>query len=182
MKRKIIFISIIIAFIIILSLGVVIYFLNKKEINNNEENNIVNNNVNIQKEEPSKEIEEVTNSAMYFSIKNCIDNYIKYIVEENRKAIYCILDSSYVKENNITEDNVLDYTEIESGGEKLDFKIEQMLVEDKEETIQKYYIHGILRDDEENNEEYYLIIRVDIDALVYSIIPNEGKEVFDGKK
>ena len=57
-----------------------------------------------------------------------------------------------------------------------------MLVEDKEETIQKYYIHGILRDDEENNEEYYLIIRVDIDALVYSIIPNEGKEVFDGKK
>ena len=97
----------IIVFTIIIILIVILLILTK---NNND------NEIGIDKEEkidadsfeikPEEELKKVESIELVFNIKNCIQNYIDYINDDNYDAVMKVLDKNYIKSNNITKDNI----------------------------------------------------------------------------
>lgn len=169
--------------IIILSMliiiGLVVVFLEFQ----NTDNESKTNNIAQQKilEEKVK-FDVVTNTAMYFTVESCIDTYINYVQNAEKAPLYQLLDMSYIEKNNVTENNVLD--NIATIPEGSDFDIQKMLLVSGEgEDLQQYYVYGLLRynnGQEINRKKMYLTVNIDIENMIFSIIPNvPDEEVFD---
>ena len=171
-------ISIIILSMLII-IGLVVVFLEFQNTDNeNETNNIVQQEI----LEEKVKFDVVTNTAMYFTVESCIDTYINYVQNAEKAPLYKLLDISYIEKNNVTENNVLD--NIATIPEGSDFDIQKMLlVSDEEEDLQQYYVYGLLRynnGQEINREKMYLTVNIDIENMIFSIIPNvPDEEVFD---
>lgn len=162
---------------IILLVSVLVFVGNtntSRQINENSvENQITQND-----QKNSVETKEVTNPAMYFTIKSCIDSYMKYISEENKEAIYCLLSKNYIQENNIDTNNVLEYVE-KLSSKDLDFSIKEMKAENEGKDLQTYYINGTIRDNNNNKKEAKITVNIDITNKVFNIIPTVEEGVFD---
>ena len=115
---------------------------------------------------------------MYFTIKSCIDQYMEYVYNQNTEAILGVLDPNYIKEKNITNQNLYEFIFNNEEKKEVDFDIEKMLVVGDEEDLQTYYVKGYIRDTNGNKEESYLTVNIDLKSMIYSIIP-EGKEAFN---
>ena len=168
---------IILLIIVIIGLLVSIYVMN---IKNTTYEQIKSTQQEVEKEDKEKnEVEEVTNSIMYFTVESCIDKYIGYVSKQEKAAIYGVLDESYIEENKIEQDNVLNYiTNITNND--VNFDTQQMLVSGEGENLQTYYVYGILR--EQNKKiKMYLTVNIDIENMVFSIIPYTKEGVFDGE-
>ena len=78
---------------------------------------------------------------LYYSTQASIEDYLSYIVEKNADAILQILDTEYVKENNITEQNLFEkIPEIKT----IDlFRVEDMYTITREGTFSNY-VYGIV--------------------------------------
>ena len=132
MKKSLkpIFVLVIILLVLLFTVIVAIITNRTKEQNNNQDTNssndsLVNENKNgidnsvITEDEEATEVNFsetpfcVTNAAYFYTVEDCINEYINGIkklqkedTEENRKNVYNKLSSSYTSENNITLDNV----------------------------------------------------------------------------
>lgn len=168
--------------ILIVILGGSLFLVNNAKTQKPKDNNEANNQTEIIHEENNVNLKEVDNTAMYFTIESCIENYMKYISKQDENAIYGILDQEYIKENGINSSNVLNFVINNKEKKPLDFDIQKMLVENDEEDVQKYYVYGIVRNTDGRTEKSYLTINIDINALVYSVIPNVPKGVFNEGK
>lgn len=165
---------IILLLIIIISLFVSIFYMMNK--NNTTSGQIKNTQ---QEEKEKNEVEKVTNSIMYFTVESCIDKYIGYVSRQDKAAIYGVLDASYIEENKIEQNNVLNYVTNITNND-VNFDIQQMLVSGDGENLQTYYVCGMLR--EQNKEKKLcLTVNIDIENMVFSIIPYTEEGVFDGK-
>lgn len=181
MKKVIRIILICLVIIIILVGCFLVYLTLKKDNNGNEnENNLTSQQISDEQSEIPKK--EVTNSAMYFSVKSCIEKYMSYISHQNAEAILKILDPTYIKEKNINAENLFEYVFKNENGEELNFDIEKMLVSGDTENLQSYYVKGYIRDAEGNKNESYIIVNIDMQALVFSIVPEVDKEAFNEEK
>lgn len=124
----------------------------------------------------------VTNSAMYFTVKSCVDSYINYVKNMDNKSVYKLLDSSYIEENNITEDNIVKYTGTVLEGDDYDIQ-KMLLVKGDGEDLQQYYVYGLIRQNNGqkiNKQKVYLTVNIDLENMTFSIIPNvPNEEVFD---
>ena len=175
MKKGIIIIISILIVLIILVTCVLVYLnfsKNEKEIPKEDITQIENN------ESNKKNIPEVTNTPMYFTIKSCIDQYMEYVYNQNTEAILGVLDPNYIKEKNITNQNLYEFIFNNEEKKEVDFDIEKVLVVGDEEDLQTYYVKGYIRDTNGNKEESYLTVNIDLKSMIYSIIP-EGKEAFN---
>lgn len=169
-------IKFIVLIIVILIIGVLVFILNTntkeenkdKQFNQQIASNIQNNSI---------ETKEVTNSAMYFTIKSCIDTYMKYLSEHNKEAIYSVLSLDYIQDNNIDVDNVLNHVQI-LDGRNIDFTIHEMRVENEDKDIQTYYINGVIRSNN-SNKQAKMTINIDITNKVFNVIPDVIEGVFD---
>lgn len=169
-------VKIAISILVILSIiGIVVFFL---EFQKSEDENEMNDIIQDEMLEEQVEVDVVENTAMYFTVESCIDKYISYIQDAEKTAVYKIIDLSYLNENNIIEDNVLD--NIESIPEGSDFDIQKMLiVKNEEEDLQKYYVYGLLRYNNGqtiNKQKMYLTVNIDLENMMFSIIPNVPDE------
>lgn len=166
--------KILIIIAIIIGIVFIAYFTNSnKTISKSTQ---TENNHNAQNSEIKTE--KVSNSAMYFTVKSCIDKYTKYLSEKNTKAIYSVLSQDYINENDVNVNNVLNHIET-IDGKNIDFNIEDMRVENDGKEIQIYYISGILRNEESQNKNVKLKINIDLTNRVFSITPTVTEEVFD---
>lgn len=139
MKNNILKIMGIIVIIIIIILIILIYMLNKntsgdmKTSNNNEiETNIDSSNLSV---------EPVKNRNIYYTVINCINQYLEYIVNDENDSVYAILDKKYIKKNNINKDNVLQY--VDNLQVKTYFTAEDILEEIVDDTNANYYVSRI---------------------------------------
>lgn len=55
-------------------------------------------------------LEAVDDYNIFFSNVNCVNEYINYAALKDNKAVYELLNSKYIRDNEITYDNVLDNT------------------------------------------------------------------------
>lgn len=171
-KKYILTVVIVILLLIIGILIAINYGKENQEKNENEEFQMQN----VQKEET--EIKEVTNSAMYFTVKSCIDKYMNYLSEENKEAIYNVLSLSYIEKNDVNIDNVLNKIE-KIEGKKLDLNIQEMKVKNDGEDFQTYYIYGKIRNENNSNSKILLTVNVDVINKTFSIEPEVIEGVFD---
>ena len=181
-------IKIIIFIVIIIMIAIGIYLhmnLSTKNTSNGEVINQQETNQNISQDNTIEEmsLSEVTNASRYFSIKSCVDKYMEYISNQNKDAILGVLDVDYVSDNDITEENVLEFVTQNSNNTTLDFDIQKMLISNNNnndnEDIETYYVYGIIRSQDGNRKDGYLTVKIDMENLVFCIIPNVPEEVFN---
>lgn len=111
--------------------------------------------------------ELVGNTTVFFTVENCINDYVSYIQEQDNKAIYNLLDENYVKNNKININNVKDYIENFNSNEMF---IATKMYEQRKENINTYIVEG-LKDDSEYNTNLYYIVEFDINKSTYNITP-----------
>ena len=109
----------------------------------------------------------VENTTVFFTVENCINDYVSYIQEQDNKAIYNLLDENYVKNNKININNVKDYIENFNSNEMF---IATKMYEQRKENINTYIVEG-LKDDSEYNTNLYYIVEFDINKSTYNITP-----------
>ncbi len=140
--------------------------------------NITNNKSN--KEELKYNL--VENKSTFFTVESCANRYINSLVSQNSSNLMKLIDSSYIKENNINEANIiskLDNFEFD----KYTFKAKKIYKEKIDNNTSKYYIYGLLQkvyiDEFDYGTDYYLIIIINEDNNLFSVIPDNG-DIFKG--
>lgn len=177
-------IPIIICVIIILIIAILacIVAINKTKTDN--VNNIAVENTN------TKEIQNVTDRNKFYTVSNCVSQYLneinknntryygtteegKYgkVVEEEyiKQNIYNLLSKEYIDKNNITIDNV--YNHIDNIVEQVIFTpIKMNSVSGSK--IEKYIVYGFVGNlDYKFIKEIYIVINLDIENQTFSIEP-----------
>ena len=118
----------------------------------------------------------------YFVLKICIDTYLNTINTKSdmynklkndnsiNESIYNLLSLSYIENNDITEDNVLQYIKIKE--EQLVFAPLEMKLMNDEYDIKSFIAHGYLQNDNfQIIDEIFLIINIDPSEMLFSIEP-----------
>jgi len=184
-KRKLILI-IIVLLIIAIILTLIIIKNSKSKYGNEIEKNQDESNVVI-----NYEYEKVDNATLFYTVSDCIQNYFDYISidinsdstnktyidkktelgieteEEKKQLIYNTLDKDYISKNNVTLDNIYNFTD--QINEEITFTAIKMNMLDGER-IQRFVAHGMIRGQLEN-QYIYIIVNLDSYNLTYSIEP-----------
>ena len=107
-KKKIIGIGLIAGLVLVVILFIQIAMLNKKSENtdgiglaNTEENRAMI-------KEMNQKLSRLTNNSRFYSINNLINRFLENVENNEAVATFNVLDQEFIKQNNITERNVLD--------------------------------------------------------------------------
>lgn len=128
------------------------------------------------------EVEYVTNANIFYTVESCVNKYVSLIVAQDSIALYNVIDEQYREEHGITINNVLANNIKLSGN--YSFNAQKMLQDKNSEHtyyVKGYLIEESLMEDGFSNEkiEYGLIVKLDVDNNIYSIIPSEVEVYFD---
>lgn len=157
---------IIILFIIVIVLTTVLLCILKKDNNNIE--NKVNEDINDSdfEIEESNTVEEVSSTSAVFNVKRCIQYYIDYINDNNYEAVMKVLDTNYIKYNNMTENTVkAECSKFIKSSYFIDKAYEKAVTVDQS----IYFIYGRLV----NSETY-----ADIDNVNFTVIIDSESQAF----
>ncbi len=175
MKKNYIYIFLIIIILIIL----ILTQLMKKR--NNNENNVENN----LKEMTNDNVETlyVNSYYDYYAIQNAVQRYIVYCYNEDKEAVFNLLDENYKDENKITIENIFEKIK---RIDKTEIVIKEMKYEEYNTFNKKIYVNGYIYEYngkeydptyEENIEREYeeinLCVVVDEYNSTFSIIPQK---------
>ena len=152
MKNKM---NVILIILLAILIGILIYVIS----NNNK--NIVDNTV---KEETYK-YDLVRDYSTFFTIEECANKYFNYLSLNDNSSLDKVYDKDYINRNNINN-----YV-----GKNVSIRVNEMYVSNN-----IYYLKGNIYEELKNrvnklNEEY-LIIKVDSEFKLFSIIPISLKE------
>ena len=114
--------------------------------------------------------ESVINSTVFYTVEDCINTYIEAVKEGKKEKIIKLLDLEYITENNINEDNVLNYI----GKQKTAF-IALDMYESELHNVCSYIVEGIA-DDEKLNTKIFYMVKLDTNNYTFSIIPLSSKK------
>lgn len=116
--------------------------------------------------------QEVKIETLYFTVENCISEYKNNIINKDSKAIYNVLDTEYINNNQITEQNVMsklsNYNDISQYRTKKMYSITGI-------KFSTYYVEGTI-----NNQSVYFIVNIDDASKSFSISPTT-QETYDKK-
>lgn len=143
---------------------------------------IVFNIINVSnKKEKTNEINIVTSYDDFYTVDSCISRTFSYINTKDNKSLLLVIDEKYIKDNNLTEDNVL--TIFDNFPQVANFSSKKMYFQ-KNGVITKFYVYGIIKADSINSNiitgiDYYLIVNLDTENGLFSIEPID-KKTWDG--
>lgn len=161
MSKKIIRILIFIVCIICIVCLIILNRLNKE----GEES--VNNNVIIEVQdtlnpdgivEEEYNIEKERNATRFFTIQSCIQKYVDNVKDNNIQIILDILDSQYIKDNNISESNIENYINTYQGDTFTAKEIEIL----RGDRIFQYRVYGFVTNEE---GRHYMYFKVTTDTI-----------------
>ncbi len=161
LKKFIKFIIIIIVCIIVL-IAILLLINNKEKYSVNTE--IIERDFSID----SSVIQEVKSKNDYIDISQCVYRYFNYIREANATSLIDLLYPEYIKEQNISENDVFEYT-YKCKNRNLYYFIENMYVDYNSEIIQ--YIVECNVSNGSKEERVFLIVLVDRVNMIFSILP-----------
>lgn len=122
-------------------------------------------------------ISVVNDVDRFFTVASCVSKYISYLSIDDKASIYTLLDNSYKKDSNITEENLYNYVIDVSSG--VQFQAQKMYSQNVAKNIVKYYVHGYIETDGMDivgtKSDYYVIAILDEETLTFSIIPYDGE-------
>lgn len=159
----------IVAFVIILSLILIIFAFHLAQDHNSENN-----------DNPYK-MEKVTEYGIFFSIVNNINKYLFYSYSKNSSALINILNKDYLKKNNITISNVL--SKIANYENSPSFKAKEIYFKDIDDNYLCYAKGDIVYEEYEGivtyKENVDFLILLDYTNFTIEIYPldlNSNKE------
>lgn len=159
---KIILLLISIIVLIVIAL-IIIGYVDKKDKEANFENTLTM--------EIANTIDYVKNRNEFFAVKSCITKYLLYITQKDNEIIYSMLDKNYLEEYKITEQTVL--SNIEEYKNPI-FCTDRMYVIQNKEAVYTYFVYGTVIDKETSkNTKLNIVIRLDKQKDLFSIIPYE---------
>ncbi|MBQ2937506.1 MAG: hypothetical protein IJE05_01260 [Clostridia bacterium] len=170
-KNNIIVVSIIILiiFIILISIVISIYKNNNSDGNISEEIDESSFDIDIK-----EDISKVILNNEFYNVKNCVQYYIDYLNDENYDAIYKVLDENFIKDNDITVEN-LKNANIKLNGNK--YIVNKMNKKDKDLDIIIYFVYGkVVNDDYTSEEEKNFTVIMDYSQDIFAIIPKNLEE------
>lgn len=165
-NNKILKAMIIIAIIIIILIIIIISILNNKTDEKDISHDI---------QQSTMELSRVKERNDFFTVKTCVDRYVTYLTTKETDILYGYLDKQYVKENNITKNNVLNH--IKTYNSYFKFKAKEMYFTQISSSLSQYFIYGELT--EETDEEigkkmdFYISIKIDKNNNTFSVIPDK---------
>lgn len=173
-KKYILFVMI----IIVLIFCILIFMMLKQK--KQENNDIINMLKQEQQEENEDNVEvdskikKVRNVNNYYSVKYIAMSYVNGLLNKDKDIIY-VLNSDYVKNNNITIDNL--YSKINSfdnEGDDKSLEITNMLVSEQSSNISVFFVYGNIKDTitKEKIPTDFVVI-VDFENETYNILPSE---------
>lgn len=152
--------------LMIISLILLVIFGLMHFLDHNEEN--VNN----------KEVEYklLNDYSRFFTIDSCVYKYITYVSNSKTEDILKVLDSNYVRDNNINSTNLYNYEGTLEGS--YTFKTKKIYYEILNNNYIRYYVYGYLIQDSLDSigkkEDYYVIVNLDSKNQLFSITPYDG--------
>lgn len=156
--RKEMFIVIILVF---LALLVVIFSMINKKNDNKIDNSIV----------------LLNDRNRFFEVSNCVDKFIKYVSADDRSNILKMFNSDYLRNNNITESNIVN--EIPNIEGNYSFSANIIYQQQLNNTTYKYYVKGNYMMDSMDDlivkDEYYIIVYFYTKNMTFSVEPYDGK-------
>lgn len=196
---------IIVSIFILILIGILIYFnvVNKNETNQNDgdveyvdenEEELDEDELNEDDDEseeletedivitdkvyPSK-IERVKDRNAFYTVEKCIEEYLKYNVEQDYETLYLVmLNGNFVNQYGVTIDNVS--SKIDTFYEEQTITIMDMYQREVKKDYTEYYVHTKIRDtiskseNEENPEsDYYITVVLDTNSKYYTINPSQ---------
>lgn len=184
--------KLIILIVVILIICIISICILKIKVKNEEERSATPA-THIEAEQDSKVLERVSNNVDYYIVKNCTKNfYINYsqiynidsgdlilddtnanndVKEQNIKNIYNMLDDSYIKENNITLENLENKL---SKINNVTVDIIDSYVCTKSDNIKVYFVYGNLMDVSKSSaSKFSLILKVDVRNRTFKVILND---------
>lgn len=164
--------------IIVLIFCILIFMMLKQK--KQENNDIINMLKQEQQEENEDNVEvdskikKVRNVNNYYSVKYIAMSYVNGLLNKDKDIIY-VLNSDYVKNNNITIDNL--YSKINSfdnEGDDKSLEITNMLVSEQSSNISVFFVYGNIKDTitKEKIPTNFVVI-VDFENETYNILPSE---------
>lgn len=191
MKNYIKYFIIVISVIIIILVALLIFLLNNKQKFNtpsdDKEEEIISGDLYDYSE---NKVQEVVNANSFYTVAKCISAYLDKINIENSsyygadengnrvkiiddsdiaQMIIGILDSQYIRNNNINQNNVYSFVERVTTKE-IFTPLKMSILPGK--TIEKYAVYGITQDmSNKFIRELYIIVNLDVRNYTYSIEP-----------
>ena len=144
LKKSIIILAIIVG-IILLLIFIINSTLSKNETLQNDESDVSADFI--------KTIGIVEDYSTFFSVEKMLNNYIIKAYYKDKEAVYNFLDTEFIEENKITQDNVLDYI-IDIGEYETKVKIREMYSQVDEENA-VYFIKCVLGKNDAGKKFYF---------------------------
>lgn len=130
-------------------------------------------------------IEKVSDYNVFFANVSIVNNYLTYVANNNSEAVYSLLNKSYIRDNGINKDNVLDL--IDDYSVLSSFEVSSM----DYVKVNKDYIYSVEGKIYENvydsarklvDDDFKLIIITDTSKNTYSLYPvnDNTKDVING--
>ena len=144
-----------------------------------DENKIINSKEQIEtteKQNSINSIEKVKERNEFYTVMACVNKYLNYLYAKDINSLYGCLDKSYIEQNNITTNNILQKIK-ELDNSKI-FKPQEMYKQKITENVTQYFAHGIIIDDlieeqeEVKKEDFYVSIKIDSSLETFSVLPD----------
>lgn len=184
MKKKIT-IGLIIILIIIIGLAGTIYYLQQKEknsqqskageTNQTEETNEIDEEITWDISDVFYKMSDLVWSNEFFGIEDKINEYYKNISNNQKSEVLKVLETQYISDNKITEDNVLDKIKFKNNFNTFTINEIYVLDNDMSENAKiTYYIDGYIWSDNysKKTETYIIMEQLCMDDS-YKILPQD---------
>ena len=177
-------IFIILMIIIIIAIVVIIFNLSKNKNNNDNTNNFEEDDIGFTYEVNENNFSDFKDPTIFYSVLNALDEYLTilennlqevvydreiYTEDQRKQVLYSLLDVNYIKKNNISKKNILEYI-----GEDQNYKnLIPIEMKVKYNNKTQTYITRVYRENREDGslKEKMYIIRIDNANSSFSIEP-----------
>ena len=182
LKKSIIIVSILM--IILISVLIVLYVRSQNQGTDYTNNSEFEQDVSHM--ELKSEFEKVENRNNYYAVKNIIGKYGYAIIDGGQESIYNMLDPEYISQENISQDDVLEYvdvldkddlTEYQVNNLEINVNIDQMYYKDLNTNTSSYYINGMFEYNVNSKQiEFCLLVNMDSNNSTFYIYPTSYVE------
>ena len=174
MKNKKILVLIICILLLVAIISVSLIIIN----NNSNETNQTPDDVQMDKYvyNATYKLEEEKNVASYITVNNCINNYLKYIADNNIDGIENVLTSNYKNKNSIDRNNILSI--IDKVNENCQYCADKVYTYDSDFFFNTYIVIGKIIDNVNNKAiERNFLLNIDGRKITFEIEPLENKSI-----
>lgn len=139
-------------------------------INLNKDNNVI-------EDYKSNNMILLSDYSRFFTLESCMYKYVNYLQMKDNSNLMKLLDKEYIDNNNINENNVLEFLGYLDGTNT--FKLKEVYYDRTDKDIIKYYVYGevikeVIDSYQSSGIEKYYVIKLDTINMVYSIAPYES--------